>query len=112
MKTKTLMTVAILASTCSVAAARDKPEYDNLPDHAWYEAQKNQYGQFCCAESDAQPYYGDYTMNPDGSATLHTEHGDLEIEAKKVLKAPNLVGHPILWKLDKFVYCFMPGLGT
>lgn len=111
MKIRTLTTLAILAASSSLATARDKPQYDSSPMHSWYEALKNKYGQVCCAESDAHAYWGDYTMNPDGSATLHTAHGDLTIDANKVLTKPNIVGHPILWTLDKHVFCFMPGVG-
>lgn len=88
-------------------------EYDNSPNHQWFEQQTNADGRSCCGSADGQVYDGNYTMNNDGSVTLDLDAGPYQIAASNVLKGPNPTGHPIWWHNDYngviTTYCFSPG---
>ena len=91
-------------------------QYANAPYHEWYELQRNKAGSSCCHEADAHDYYGDYTMNPDGSVDIKKGKTIVHIEPYKVLDGPNPVGHPVWWFVDYgnwgiTSYCFAPGAG-
>jgi hypothetical protein len=105
-----------LALLCSSAAdARWKPEYGKQPPEvqAWFNQQHNAHGEWCCNESDGHPFFGDYSMNEDGSVTLHAVGEARKLPAYMVLKGPNPTGHAVWWYLDlgdqHRDYCFAPG---
>lgn len=106
---KTLMALMGLF-LCAGAYARDPDgKYANSPLHEWYGQQHNSAGMYCCNEADGHPYYGDYTVNSDGSVTIDGQ----TIESYKVLSGPNPTGHPVWWYVDtsggRTTYCFIPG---
>ncbi len=105
-----LAVVALAAGFLPLPAmARDDGRFSNSPYKQWFEAQHNALGQSCCNQADAEPYFGDYTLNPDGSATLQIEGGPQNIEAGKVLKGTNPTGHAIWWHTAGYTWCFIPG---
>ena len=102
--------ILVLLLFCTLAQARDPDgRYANSPFHRWYESQHNANGQWCCDQSDAHPYYGDYAVNADGSVTAEGQ----KIEKGKVLTGPNPTGHAVWWFVDvgggRHTYCFAPG---
>ena len=106
----------VLVLLCgSAAMARWSPAYENMPPEikGWFKQQHNAQGQWCCDESDGHPYYGDYTMNADGSITLEKDGSALTIPAFMVLKGPNPTGHSVWWYIEAGGqhrdYCFAPG---
>lgn len=89
-----------------VAWARDpQGVYVNSPHKTWYETQHNSKGDWCCNEADAHPYFGDYTLNTDGSVTVEGE----TIPKEQVLTGTNPTGHAVWWRLGQRTYCFAPG---
>jgi hypothetical protein len=106
---------AFAVIVCSAADARWKPEYGDHPPEvqAWYKQQHNARGEWCCNESDGHPFYGDYSINEDGSVTLHIDGKARVLPSYMVLKGPNPTGHAVWWYLDVGTthrdYCFAPG---
>lgn len=93
------------------AQARWKPEYANADPaiQAWFSAQHNAAGQWCCDKSDGHPYYGSYTLNADGSVTIGVGKDQHKLPAYMVLKGPNPTGHAVWWRLGQTDFCFAPG---
>jgi hypothetical protein len=97
-----------------VAHAKWRPEYENNPPEVqkWFSSQHNALGEWCCNEADGHRYYGDYTVNPDGSVTVE---GNV-IPKERVLTAPNPTGSAVWWFLEveggKRTYCFAIGGGV
>ena len=52
----------------------------------WYESQRSCVGTKCCDEADAEPYYGSWTFNGDGSVKL--DNG-ARINSCMVMRGPN-----------------------
>lgn len=105
--------VLILLLLTGTAMARDPTgKYANSPLAHWYKDQHNSIGQWCCDESDAHPYFGDYAVNSDGSVTVDGEN----IPKEKVLSGPNPTGAAVWWFLEsggnKQTYCFAIGSGV
>ena len=64
-----LRTAAAIALVCgSPALARWSPQYAAQSPQVrnWFEHQHNARGQSCCLDADGHPFYGDYTINPNG----------------------------------------------
>lgn len=106
-----LLAFAILISR---ADARDPTgKYANSPNAAWFKAQHNSQGEWCCDESDGHPFYGEYTFNADGSVTAHDGGIEYKIDKYKVLTGANPTGSPVWWFIDvaggRMTYCFAPG---
>lgn len=96
-----------------------------IPVHAqgdgWWSRQYRSDGGYCCQSSDGHTYWGDYTLNPDGSISMPVEGGGtLTIAAGKVLPFnptdPNPTGAAALWYRGALaagdgdnVYCFSIG---
>lgn len=101
-------TVFLLVAILSQQARAHDPDglYNNSPYKQWFESQYNATGQFCCNEADGHAYLEDYTMNPDGSVTLHDGR---TLPAYMVLKGPNPTGHAVVWSIGQKYYCFAPG---
>ena len=97
--------IAVLVLGVGPAAAG---QWDSAPHHQWYEAQQDCHGGSCCGAADGKAYYGDYTLNKDGSATLgKTQH----VDACRVLRKPNPTGHAVVWTVGPTIFCFAPGGG-
>jgi hypothetical protein len=100
------------------AQAKWKPEYAKSDPkiQAWYKSQRNAQGQWCCDESDGHRYDGGYTLNGDGSVTLHLKEGDHTLPAYMVLTKPNPNGHAVWFYLEtggnRTDFCFAPGTLT
>lgn len=100
------------------AGARWKPTYATSDPEiqSWYKGQHNAQGQWCCDKSDGHPFFGNYTLNKDGSVTLHLERGDHTLPEYMVIKGPNPTGHAVWWYLDAgdshTDFCFSPGTLT
>jgi hypothetical protein len=113
---RTQIAVGLLMLLCgSAAMARWSPAYENMPPEikTWFKQQHNSQGQWCCDESDGHPYYGDYSINSDGSITLEKDGSARTIPAYMVLKGPNPTGHSVWWYIETGGqhrdYCFAPG---
>ena len=83
----------------------------------WYKSQRNAQGQWCCDESDGHPYYGSYTLNKDGSVTLHLGKGkNHTLPAYMIINGPNPTGHAVWWYMEsggkRTDFCFAPGTLT
>lgn len=92
-----------------VVHARDDGRWANSPYKDWYGQQHDANGKWCCDNSDAHPYEGDYQLNDDGSVTL--ENG-IKIEAYKVIKKPNPTGSAVWWYVQPTsdsTFCFALG---
>lgn len=112
----TALGVLVVILVCSVMAqARWKPEYASADPaiQKWFNDQKNATGDRCCDESDGHRYDGQYTMNPDGSVTLHLKEGARVLPKAKVLLGPNPTGHAVWWYIAgpgwHTDFCFAPG---
>lgn len=90
------------------ALARDDGRYASSPHKEWFKSQHNSLGEWCCDNSDGHLYYGDYTINQDGSVTVEGE----TIPKEKVLRGPNPTGAAVWWKLGSRTYCFSVGSGA
>src|SRR6185503_487820 len=64
---------------------------------AWYGKQHNSRGEWCCNESDGHPFYGDYSINEDGSVSVEFDGAPHLIAAELVLKGKNPTGHAVWW---------------
>lgn len=111
-----LLAIGVALLFVAQAHARNiNGEYDNAPNHKWFAAQHNAQGQWCCDKADGHEFDGNYTMNDDGSVTLHFDDGrQLQIAKYKVLTGPNPTGHAIWWHADHpnspyDTYCFIAG---
>jgi hypothetical protein len=115
MKAIRIAAIACAVLSCGGAAAKWQPQYANQPPEvqAWYKQQHNARGEWCCDESDGHPYYGDYTINNDGSITLQVNGEAHTIPADLVLQGSNPTGHAVWWYLEigstHRDYCFAPG---
>src|SRR6185437_7100796 len=80
------------------------------PDTAWYAAQYNKYGQWCCDVADGHRYDGDYTVNEDGSVTIDPRGVNRRLPAYMIIRGPNPTGHAVWWYLEGGYghtdYCF------
>ena len=83
-----------------------KPQYASSPFTAWYESQRSCVGTKCCDEADAEPYYGSWTFNGDGSVKL--DNG-ARINSCMVMRGPNPTGHAVWWHKGQISFCFAPG---
>jgi hypothetical protein len=98
------------------ADARWNETYASQPAEvqAWFKQQHNARGEWCCDESDGHPFYGDYTLNDDGSVTVQMDGEPHLIAAELVLKGRNPTGHAVWWYRDTTSghrdYCFAPGV--
>ena len=90
----------------SPAHARWKPQYASSPYAVWYESQRGCGGGKCCPEADAEPYYGSWAFNADGSVTLDNA---ARIASCSVIRGPNPTGHAVWWHKDRVSFCFAPG---
>lgn len=110
--------MALTLIACVPAMAGWKAEYGAQPPEvqAWFKNQHNAQGQWCCDESDGHPFYGDYTINEDGSVTIQGPDGARTLPAYMVLKGPNPTGHAVWWYTraggQHRDYCFAPGMLT
>lgn len=101
-----------------LAHARWKPAYGQAPLEVrqWFTSQHNAQGQWCCDESDGHAFFGSYTLNEDGSVTLHLAAGARTLPDYMVLKGPNPTGHAVWWYRDSGSshtdFCFAPGTLT
>ena len=109
--------IAPLMLLCSASAfARSDASYASQPAEvqAWFKQQHNLRGEWCCDESDGHPYFGDYTINADGSVTIEFGGGPHTIPAELVLRGRNPTGHAVWWYRDVSGvhrdYCFAPGV--
>lgn len=106
----TLGVVAYLALLIFPASPEWKGERTDAAQAAWFAAQHNKQGDWCCDKSDGHWYEGDYTFNGDGSVTLKLAEGDHHIDAYKVLDNPNPTGRAVWWHNGAGKdYCFAPG---
>jgi hypothetical protein len=112
----TALGVLMIILVCSVMAqAKWKPDYASSDPviHHWFEAQTNANGQRCCDKSDGHRYDGAYTLNADGSVTLHLKEGAHILPKAMVLTGPNPTGHAVWWYISgpgwHADYCFAPG---
>ena len=103
-----------LSLLTQIAEATWKPEYAQADPQlqAWYSSQYNAQGKSCCAQSDAYAYYGDYTINADGSVEFDSGDVHHKVPADKVLLGTNPTGHAVWWHAGNTTYCFAPGGGT
>ncbi len=108
----------VLGSHFSEAAvhARWKAQFANVDPNvqSWFHEQHNAHGEVCCDKSDGHAYFGPYTLNSDGSVSLHLGPGnDRTLPAYMVLKGPNPTGHAVWWyaqsNISHLDYCFAPG---
>src|SRR3954465_2717344 len=99
----------------SAAMARWSPAYENMPPEikSWFKQQHNSQGQWCCDESDGHPFYGDYTINSDGSVSVEFDGSQHLIPTELVPKGKTPTGHPPAWyrNISGYPrdYCFSPG---
>jgi hypothetical protein len=111
-----LWATALLVLCCGSAYARWNASYaTQAPEvQAWFKQQHNSRGEWCCDESDGHPFFGDYTLNQDGSVTVEMGGQPHTIAAELVLKGHNPTGHAVWWYRDSVSghrdYCFAPGV--
>lgn len=109
-----LALILLVAWLLGVAEARWNPSYEQAPPEVqgWFK-QHNGRGEWCCNESDGHPFYGNYSLNEDGSVTLFYNGTTRTLPAYMVLKGLNPTGHAVWWYLDigetHRDYCFAPG---
>lgn len=112
----------IVGVTCLVSLASHPAtaknadgQWDNAPNAAWFANQHNAQGGYCCDGSDAHLFYGNYTMNPDGSVSVRIPDGELLIQPGNVIPYnpadPNPTGTAVWWYGDtpQKTYCFAIG---
>lgn len=105
----------ILLSLSGAAEGHWRTAYRGVPAglRFWFEHQRNARGQWCCDKSDGHPFYGAYTINPNGSVTVQLPTGPRTLPAYMVLDGPNPTGHAVYWYRDygtvRLDYCFAPG---
>lgn len=111
-----LLTAFALALSAKInyALGRDLDgRYAGSPHEQWYKSQHNSRGEWCCNESDAHPYYGDYKIHDDGSVTVDLNGDAHVLPAYMILKGPNPTGHAVWWYIEttsgRRTYCFAPG---
>lgn len=114
-----LMIAVMVAAVSAPAFARDHGQFaDTDPAiRAWYGAQQNAQGQFCCNKADGHDFYGAYTIDKDGSVEFDAGGVHHHLPAYMVLTGPNPTGHAVWWFLDAsgqghYDYCFAPGGGA
>ena len=110
--------IALAIALSGPAIARWQPQFSRAPLNIqkWYHDQHNAQGQWCCDKSDGHPYYGNYTVNADGSVVLDLKAGKVKIPSFKVLTGPNPTGHAVWWYSNFYdgsvmTYCFALGPG-
>lgn len=80
---------------------------------AWYSAQHNAKGQYCCDRADGHDFYGAYAIDTNGDVEFDANGIHHHLPAYMVLNAPNPTGHAVWWYADAdsghVDYCFAPG---
>jgi hypothetical protein len=115
MRRGALAVVLWLVCSTSPALARDPSgRYADAPHAEWFRSQHNAKGDWCCDKSDGHAYYGEYTMNDDGSVTVELVGKRHTLPAYMVLTGANPTGHAVWWYVDTnqmghVDYCFAPG---
>lgn len=91
-----LLLTALVA--CHPAHAKNlNGRWDNARWHEWYGKQHTASGLWCCDQSDAEPFFGGYVINKDGSVDL--DNGT-HIPVEKVMTDPNPTGAPAYRRPD------------
>jgi len=109
------VTLGVLSVTATPSSAKWKEQYSQSPPtiQAWYRAQQNEKGEWCCDNADGHPYFGSYRLTKDGGVELQLEGGRYKIPAYMLLKGPNPTGHAVWWYIDNevghFDLCFAAG---
>lgn len=105
-----------LAAILAPAIARWKPEYGKTDPkiQAWYKSQHNAQGQWCCDSADGHPFFGNYTLNKDGTVTLDLADGPRTLPSYMLISGQNPTGHAVYWYLgddpqSRTDFCFAPG---
>jgi hypothetical protein len=106
------LALAAIAALC-VAPALARGTHDG-GNAAWFSAQYNHNGEWCCDVSDGHEFDGNYVVNANGSVTIETDDGDRTLPAYMVLSGPNPTGHAVWWFTESPIvghhdYCFAPG---
>lgn len=115
MKSTALLLAAALLGAAGPATAGWRPELASQPPEvqAWFKQQHNSRGEWCCDESDGHPFYGDYSINANGSVTVELGGAPHVIAPDLVLRGTNPTGHAVWWYRDVSGvhrdYCFAPG---
>ena len=108
---------ALLVIVAAVAAqARWKPEYGNVSkaEQAWFAAQHNSQGQWCCDQADGHRFDGEWRFTKEGGVAIRYNGKVYKLPPYMVLKVPNPTGSAAWWFLDlaggeHVDYCVAPG---
>lgn len=112
-----------LFATCLSAipvCAKWRPQFAGADPNvaAWYAAQHNAHGEWCCDKADGEDFYGAYTIDPKTGDVDFTDAagGHHHLPAYMVLTGPNPTGHAVWWHMltggaGNIDYCFAPGAG-
>lgn len=81
---------------------------------AWFSAQHNSQGQWCCDNSDGHAFYEAYKFDPNGDVEFDSDGKHYHLPAYMVLNSPNPTGSAVWWFMDvgdgsRVSYCFAPG---
>jgi len=98
------------------AHARWKEQFANAPETVkqWYASQHNKNGLWCCDNADGHAFYGDYSLDQDGSVEFDVDGVHHRLPAYMVLDGPNPTGHAVWWYVKQTDgvhkdYCFALG---
>lgn len=87
--------------------------YKDAPHAAWFAAQYNKNGQWCCDVSDGHPFYEDYSFAENGDVEFIADGVHYRLPAYMVLTGPNPTGHAVWWFVvsggERTSFCFAPG---
>jgi hypothetical protein len=84
---------------------------------AWYSAQHNAHGDWCCDKADGHDFFDAYTIDLDGSVEFNAGGAHIHLPAFMVLRGPNPTGHAVWWYVitdagSRVDYCFAVGPGA
>ena len=108
----TLIFLAWVSIGVPVAKARDAGQWarSDPATRAWFSAQHNARGQWCCDRADGHDYFDGYEMLSDGGVKL--ADGTV-LPAYMVLNNANPTGKAVYWYAgdgpERVSYCFSPG---
>lgn len=110
-----LLLITLFSAVAFQGASALDPDgrWSNSPHRTWFGQQHDANGKWCCDESDGHLFDGNYSLNKDGSVTIHAATGDIQVEPHKVImNTKNPTGTAVWWYRSMSTagtYCFAPG---
>lgn len=107
--------LTVFFTLAAPARARDlSGQYDNDPNHSWFEQQHNAANTPCCEIADGhQVDDADWHQLPDGHYEVRLDGKWVPVPEIAVINPKDRpVSYAVVWIFQGIIECFMPGAGV